>query len=257
MLTKFVSYEDTVWNEGYLQGKEALNLFVHLRGSCQFIRKNLLQELGGWSERHLSEDMEISARLTEAGHKIRYASDVCSWQETPESLTQMFRQRMRWFRGSMEVALKYGRLIRRPSLKTLDAEATLFAPFVLILSLLTYILSPVVATELSGTALLLLTLLGWSSITATVIIAAVALAYVAKPKKARDLLWAPFIYAYWSFQVFLASWALGKILVKAPKTWIKTPKTGIVNSKASAPPLLLAAVVEHASMPENLGARTP
>jgi cellulose synthase/poly-beta-1,6-N-acetylglucosamine synthase-like glycosyltransferase len=251
MLTKFVSYEEAVWNEGYLQGKEALNLFVHLRGSCQFIRRSLLEKLGGWSERHLSEDMEISARLTEKGYKIKYASDVCSWQETPATIGQMFRQRIRWFRGSMEVALKYGRLIRKPSLKTLDAEATLFAPFVLILSLLSYVLSPLAISELSGSAFFVLTLLGWSSLTATVVIAALALVYVAKPKKTRDLLWAPFIYAYWSIQVFLATWALAKILVKAPKEWIKTSKTGVITGKQARLPLSSEAAQEGTAIEDS------
>lgn len=228
MLTKFVSYEETLWYEGYLKGKDTLNLFVHLKGSCQFIRRNVLVRLGGWSEKHLSEDMEISARLTEKDYRIKYASDVRSWQESPENLTRMFRQRTRWFRGSMEVALTYGRLIKKPSLKILDAEATLFGPFVLIISLLSYILSPLVLYQLDEAVIFTITLGGWATLTATLIAGAVALLYVAKPKRIRDTLWLPFIYAYWSFQAFLATWALIKILFKAPKEWKRTPKTGAI-----------------------------
>lgn len=228
MLTKFVSYEELAWFEGYMNGKEALNLFVHLKGSCQFIRRATLEGLGGWSEKHLSEDMEMSARLTERGYRIKYASDVRSWQEAPESLFEMFRQRVRWFRGSMEVALNYGRLIRKPSLKTLDAEATLFGPFVLILSLISYFLGPLTLASLSGSVILMVSLAGWLILTATLVVGAAALLYVAKPKRKRDLLWLPFVYAYWSFQVFLATWALIKILCRAPKEWKKTTKTGAV-----------------------------
>lgn len=234
MLTKFISYEESVWYEGYLRGKDALNLFVHLKGSCQFIRRDMLESLGGWSEKHLSEDMEISARLTEKGCRIKYASDVRSWQESPESLTQMFRQRVRWFRGSMEVALRFGRLIKKPSLKTLDAEATFFGPFVLIISLLGYILGPIVFYSLDESVILAITLGGWASLTATLVIGAAALLYVAKPKKVRDLLWLPFIYAYWVFQVFLATWALIRIICKASRKWKKTPKTGTVTITNSA-----------------------
>jgi cellulose synthase/poly-beta-1,6-N-acetylglucosamine synthase-like glycosyltransferase len=228
MLTKFVSYEESVWCEGYMNGKEALHLFVHLKGSCEFIRRATLERLGGWSEEHLSEDMEISARLTEKGHRIKYASDVRSWQETPESLSQMFRQRVRWFRGAMEVALTYGRLIKKPSLKTLDAEATLFGPFVLIMSLISYLLSPLLLASLNGSVILVVTLAGWLILTATLIVGATTLLYVAKPKRKRDMLWLPFLYAYWSLQVFLAIWALIKILFQAPKEWKKTVKTGAV-----------------------------
>ncbi|MGB9135605.1 MAG: glycosyltransferase family 2 protein, partial [Candidatus Bathyarchaeia archaeon] len=228
MLTKFVSYEESGFYEGYMNGKEALNLFVDLKGSCQFIRRAVLEDLGGWSEGHLSEDIELSVRLTERRHRIKYASDVRSWQEAPESLAQMFGQRVRWFRGTMEVALNYGRLIRRPSFRTLDAEATLFAPFLLILSLISYLFGPLALTGLNGSVVLMVSLAGWLILTATLIVGAAALLYVAHPKRKRDLLWFPFVYVYWSFQVFFATWALVKILCRAPREWRKTPKTGKV-----------------------------
>jgi len=234
MLTKFVSYEEAAWCEGYLNGKDALGLFVHLRGSCQFMRRSVLESLGGWSDRHLSEDMEISARLTERGCRIKYASDVCSWQESPESLVQMFRQRIRWYRGSMEVALKYGRLIRKPSFRTLDAEATLLGPFVLIVSFLSYLLGPLVFASLDGSVVWLLTFGGWAALTTTFAAGAVGLLSVARPKRKRDVLWLPFIYAYWSFQVLLATCALLKIVFGAPREWKRTPRTGTIASADSS-----------------------
>jgi len=248
MLTKFISYEDAVWCDGYLMGKDALGLFVHLRGSCEFIRRRTLENLGGWNENHLSEDMELSARLVREGHRIKYASDVRSWQESPEGLKQMFHQRIRWFRGSMQVALKYGRLIRRPSLKSFDAEATLFGPFVLIISLLSYALGPLAFYELGESALLAVTVAGWAVLTVTLVSGALALMYVAKPRKKRDLLWLPFIYAYWIFQVFLATWALLKILYGASAEWKRTPKTGTVATTDSSMQILthnLPAITEE------------
>ena len=121
MLTKLISYEEAVWCETYLRGKDVLDLFVHLRGSCQFVRRDALQRLGGFDENSLSEDMELSARLIDRGYKIRYAPDVCAWQETPADLKALFRQRTRWFRGSMEVALRYGKLLRKGDRRRVDA----------------------------------------------------------------------------------------------------------------------------------------
>lgn len=229
MLTKFVSHEESLWYEGYLRGRDALDLFVHLRGSCQFVRRDVLKSVGGWSEKHLSEDFEMSARLTERGFRIRYAPDVKSWQESPQSLSQMFRQRIRWFRGTMEVALSYGRLMRKLSFKTFDAEVTLLAPFVLILSLLSYIVAPLAIHYMDGSTVLAITMVGWALLTASIMAGAMSLLYVAKPKRIRDLLWIPFIYAYWTFQVFLATWALICIIFKVSNAWRKTPKTGTVT----------------------------
>jgi len=98
MLTQFISYEEAVWCEAYLRGKDALGLFVHLKGSCQFIRGKTLRELDGFDESVLSEDMELSARLAENDYHIKYAGDVCTWQESPSDLKGLFKQRTRWFR---------------------------------------------------------------------------------------------------------------------------------------------------------------
>lgn len=230
MLTKFVSLEEAFWYEAYIRGKDALKLFVHLKGSCQFIRKEALLSLGGWSEGHLTEDMEISARLTEKGHRIRYSPDVRAWQETPESLTQMFRQRVRWYRGSMEVALRYGRLISKPSLRNLDAEITLLGPFILLISLLSYLSGPLLFPNLNESAIFALTLAGWAVMTASLIVGALALLCAARPKRKRDLLWLPFIYAYWTFQVLLAGWALAEMVLGIPRKWKETGRTGTVNT---------------------------
>ena len=131
MLTKFVSYEEAVRFQAYYQGKDALGLFVPLTGSCQFIRRTVLDKVGGWNEESLSEDMEMSAKLTQKGYNVKYAPDIRSWQEYPANLAQLIKQRARWFRGCMEVALKYGRLITNPNRRSIDAEITLMGPYIL------------------------------------------------------------------------------------------------------------------------------
>lgn len=125
ILTKFVSYEEAITFNIYLQGKDALNLVVPLAGSCYFIRKSVIEEVHGWDGESFSEDIEMSVRLALRGHKIKYASDVRSWQETSASVTQLIGQRIRWFRGGMEVALRYGKLVTRPNRKNIDIEFTL------------------------------------------------------------------------------------------------------------------------------------
>ncbi|MEM0007928.1 MAG: glycosyltransferase family 2 protein [Candidatus Bathyarchaeia archaeon] len=233
MLTKLVSHEETAWCEAYLRGKDVLGLFVHLKGTCQFIRRDVLAKLGGFNEETLSEDMELSARLVENGYKIRYAFDVRSWQETPSQVWQLFKQRTRWFRGTMQVAFKYGRLIAKPTKKTLDAELTFLGPFVLIASLICYLLAIYTSfTALNLDALLqLLIYLSAVGTSLTLVICGFALAYVSKPRKLTNLLWLPFIYFYWSMQAFIALYAALLILLRRPYKWVKTEKTGVVKAQ--------------------------
>ena len=234
MLTKFISYEEAVWCETCLRGKDVLDLFVHLKGSCQFIRRDVLEKLGCFDDKALSEDMEMSARLTERGYRIRYAPDVCAWQETPADLKQLFKQRIRWFRGTMEVALKYGKLVTKLNRKTVDAEATLFGPLILIASLATYLaglctfFSVLQFDILWGIIMKLITVIS----TLTIFVCGLALVYVSKPRRLANLLWLPFIYFYWSLQAFIALYALILMLLRRPRKWIKTRKTGKINNKA-------------------------
>jgi cellulose synthase/poly-beta-1,6-N-acetylglucosamine synthase-like glycosyltransferase len=232
MLAKFVSYEEAVWCEAYLRGKDALNLFVHLKGSCQFIRRNVLEKLNGFNEEALSEDMELSARLTETGYRIRYASDVCSWQETPSNVRQLFKQRTRWFRGTMEVAFKYGRLMAKPSRHGLDAELTLLGPYILIVSLVSYFLAFCASFATFDFDALLQFLMQLSAMGTTIMLSVcgLALAYATKPRRLTNLLWLPFIYFYWSLQAFIALYALLLICLCRPRRWIKTEKTGIIKT---------------------------
>jgi cellulose synthase/poly-beta-1,6-N-acetylglucosamine synthase-like glycosyltransferase len=231
MLTQFISYEEAVWCEAYLRGKDSLSLFVHLKGSCQFLRRDVLQGLEGFDEKTLSEDMEISARLTENGYSIRYGGDVCAWQESPSTLKTLFKQRTRWFRGTMEVAFKYGRLMAKPSMRNLDAEATLFGPFIIIASLLSYAVASGVFFISFPFNLIWHSFMYFSLLTTTftVLLAGAALVYVSKPKRASNLLWLPFVFAYWFVQGFIALYAAILILLRRPKLWAKTEKSGIIT----------------------------
>ncbi len=231
MLTQFISYEEAIWCEAYLRGKDSLGLFVHLKGSCQFIRRSTLAKLSGFDENTLSEDMEISARLTENGYSIKYGGDVCAWQESPSSLKSLFKQRTRWYRGTMEVAFKYGRLLAKPSIKNLDAEATLYAPFIIIASLLSYLVGSGVffietPFNIIWTGFMYFSLL---STTATVLLAGTALIFVSKPKRASNLLWLPFVFAYWGLQAFIALYAALLIVLRRPKKWVRTEKTAVAD----------------------------
>jgi cellulose synthase/poly-beta-1,6-N-acetylglucosamine synthase-like glycosyltransferase len=234
MLTQFISYEEAVWCEAYLRGKDVLNLFVHLKGSCQFIRRNVLEQLRGFDEAVLSEDMEISARIIENDYKIRYASDVVALQESPSNLKTLFKQRTRWFRGTMEVAFKYGRLMSKLNRITFDAETTLFGPFILIASLAPYLAAFLVFSTFWSLDMVwsLVVQFGMFTTTLTMLICGLALIYVSKPRKVRSLLWLPFVYCYWSLQAFIALYAMILIVLRRPRVWEKTDKKGVVTNSA-------------------------
>ncbi|MFQ5711342.1 MAG: glycosyltransferase [Candidatus Geothermarchaeales archaeon] len=231
MLTKIASREEAAWFQSVMLGRDALNLFVPLTGSCQFIRREVLEELGGWDESSLAEDVEMTVRLNERGYTVKLAVDVESWQETPTSITQLIRQRMRWFQGYMETTIKYGRLLTKMSRLNLDVEVTLLGPYVLVLCFLSYLttsmtfLFPIRANPVLGALAYTATLL----MVVTLLLVGLVLVHMSKPRKIRNLLWIPFIYAYWILQTLIATHALTQVILRRPRKWTRTMKTGTVT----------------------------
>lgn len=232
-LTKFLSYEEAVRYRVYLQGKDVLKLFVHLAGTCQFIRRSALDEVGGWNKESMTEDIEISAKLAQRGYSIRYVSDLQSWQENPVNVTQLVNQRARWYRGCLETALRYGRLLRKPSWRSIDAEITLTAPCTLTLSFVGFLMG--LFTSLIPVpydpVFTFLAQLSTLFFIAVLLIVGFALIYVTKPRRIRNLVWLPFIYAYWVVQTFIGSYALFQVVFRRPRKWKKTMRTGVVTNQ--------------------------
>jgi hypothetical protein len=130
----------------------------------------------------------------------------------------------------MEVAFKYGKLIAKRNRKSFDAEATLFAPFVLILSIITYFAAFYSVFVPLSVSLLFQFLMQSTTVivTVSIFLCGLALIFTSKPRKAARLAWLPFIYFYWSLQVFIALYALVLMLLRKPRTWSKTEKSGVV-----------------------------
>jgi len=231
MLTKFLSYECAVQFELYMRGKDALNLFVGLAGTCQFVRQDALEEIGGWNEDCLAEDTELSMRLTEKDYIIKYASGARTWEESPFNIKGLLAQRARWYRGNIEIGVKFGKLIKKPSLRRFDAEMTLLGTFIIVLCVVNYFMA---FWAFSMPPTFLMTVLTQFTSMFTLIIlgvVGVALAYVSKPFRIRNVLWLPFIYAYGGFQSFIALYALFQIILRRPIIWNKTARSGFVTSE--------------------------
>jgi cellulose synthase/poly-beta-1,6-N-acetylglucosamine synthase-like glycosyltransferase len=230
-LTRVVSMEERTWFQTLMAGREKLSLFVPLTGSCQFVRRNVLEELGGWDETSLTEDIELALRLVEKNHLIKYAPDVIAGQETPNNLSDLVSQRVRWYRGHMETALKYGRLLNTINRKTVDAEISLGGPFMMVVSLASYINWLFVMIFLAqSNPIINFTGLVIALTAVSLVSLGFGLMGAEKPIKLRNLLWVPSIYLYWLVQITIAGWAFVKLITRRKRVWDKTAKKGFTTA---------------------------
>src|SRR5713101_7082818 len=79
-----------------------------LGGTTVFVRREMLEALGGWDERCLTEDADLGIRLSVGGARIRviYDDAYVTREETPASIGQFIKQRTRWNQGFIQVLLK-------------------------------------------------------------------------------------------------------------------------------------------------------
>jgi len=70
-------------------------------------RKRALHDLGYWSPETATEDIDISWRLQINYWDVRYEPRALSWILVPETLSELWHQRLRWARGGAEAAIKY------------------------------------------------------------------------------------------------------------------------------------------------------
>lgn len=77
---------------------------------CAF-RRTALHDVGYWSDRMVTEDIDISWRLQLAGWDIRYEPNALCWILMPETIRGLWAQRLRWASGGVEVLLSHGRSV--------------------------------------------------------------------------------------------------------------------------------------------------
>ncbi|WP_067798188.1 glycosyltransferase [Actinomadura formosensis] len=78
---------------------------IPLGGNTIFLRRGLVERVGGWDDRCLTEDADIGMRISALGVPIRVAYDQ-EWatrEETPVTVGALVRQRTRWHQGFLQV----------------------------------------------------------------------------------------------------------------------------------------------------------
>ncbi len=107
LLTAFINLETLAFQWIVQAGRCALFGVGILPGTNFVIRRAVLEACGGWDEKAITEDTELSIRIYERGWKIDFAPEAVSWEEEPEKFRVWLRQRTRWVRGNFYVLRKF------------------------------------------------------------------------------------------------------------------------------------------------------
>jgi 1,2-diacylglycerol 3-beta-glucosyltransferase len=101
ILTRFQEDEYRIFQTLLQRARQAVGGFVCLAGNGLIVKRDSLRSVGGWNAQALTEDIDLSVRLTLAGWEIRYCYDAEIWEEGVVTLRDLLRQRERWFEGAL------------------------------------------------------------------------------------------------------------------------------------------------------------
>jgi biofilm PGA synthesis N-glycosyltransferase PgaC len=75
-------------------------------GVVSGFRKTALHQIGYWSPDMVTEDIDVSWKLQLNHWEIRFEPNALCWILMPETLRGLFKQRLRWAQGAIEVLYK-------------------------------------------------------------------------------------------------------------------------------------------------------
>ncbi|WP_232695704.1 glycosyltransferase family 2 protein [Brevibacillus daliensis] len=111
LLTRFINIETICFQWMAQAGRFHWFRVTTIPGTNFAIRRHLIEELGGWDEKALAEDTELTIRVYNKGYNIRFFPAAITWEQEPENWKVWWKQRTRWARGNQYVVLKFmGRL---------------------------------------------------------------------------------------------------------------------------------------------------
>lgn len=106
ILTRFVNIETLAYQCMNQAGRYFFFKLCTIPGTNYVIRRSIIEEIGGWDPKALSEDTEISFRLYRMGYYIQHMPLAVTWEQEPHLLSVWFRQRTRWAKGNLYVLVK-------------------------------------------------------------------------------------------------------------------------------------------------------
>ncbi|WP_405372321.1 MULTISPECIES: glycosyltransferase [unclassified Microbacterium] len=211
----------------------ARSKFIPLGGNTVFVTRDRLEWSEGWDDQCLAEDCELGVRLSSDGANVvvAYNPEYVTREETPPTLTSLYKQRTRWNQGFLQVLGK-GEWKKLPTLRQrMYARYLLNMPFI---QAATGVLIPIsiafILLVKVPTIVALITFLPLIPTIVTLVVEAAGLAEFGRVygKKVRVRDYVRLVLGLVPYQIFLAAAAVRSVIrqLKGDGSWEKTEHTG-------------------------------
>jgi cellulose synthase/poly-beta-1,6-N-acetylglucosamine synthase-like glycosyltransferase len=114
-LTRFISYEYVTAQAAARRSQNVLGAVACLAGGAQLHSRENIEALGGRiATGSLAEDTITTFRTQLRGARVIFEPHAVVWAEEPGTIAGLWKQRLRWARGNLQVTRLFARVWLRP-----------------------------------------------------------------------------------------------------------------------------------------------
>lgn len=113
-LTKTQALEYIVSINMFRRAFDQIGLVKVVPGCLGLFDRERIEAAGGFSGDTVTEDFDLTIELLKNGGKIHYSSKAIVRTEVPDTWRDLHSQRLRWFRGTIQTAIKHRRIFFNP-----------------------------------------------------------------------------------------------------------------------------------------------
>ncbi len=106
LLTRCQNNEYTM-DTHFQVGRDSVKGAVELRGNGELIKRQALEDINGWNNYTIVDDLDMSTRLHIKGWDVRFCPDAIVYEEGIAYIRPLYRQRRRWLEGTIRRYLEY------------------------------------------------------------------------------------------------------------------------------------------------------
>jgi cellulose synthase/poly-beta-1,6-N-acetylglucosamine synthase-like glycosyltransferase len=115
-LTRFIAYEYITAQAAARRAQNVIGALACLAGGAQLHSRANLEAIGGEIDTGtLAEDTVSTFKTQLAGRRVLFEPHAKVWAEEPGSIAALWKQRLRWARGNVQVTWRFRKVWFRPS----------------------------------------------------------------------------------------------------------------------------------------------
>ncbi len=128
-------FQDLEYKRSFLVGKmgwSKINAMNNVSGGYGLFSTDVVINAGGYNSASFAEDMDMLTRMityccdTKREYRVVQIPHTCCWTEGPSNLRLLYRQRVRWGRGLIQLMWQQRRVILNPKYKRLGMISMLY-----------------------------------------------------------------------------------------------------------------------------------